>query len=433
MMSFLCFTVQLHKDHAALWEHIDRKILPKEYGGEMPMSEMIELFKQEISDRSPRVIALDRMQLDLDVMKKSASTNAKKVSNDILGMSGNIQTLDLTMGKGSPKPDQLSQKDFQSLYTANKYVCTLDPAVLAVAKKELREDEKTRDQALEQMRQWIRKTAFIKDCRLDANFLLRFLRNKKFSVPMAQETLLKYIAMRQQHTTWFQYSGVNDSAVMDFINRGIILVLPKRDQEGRRVILTSAGSIDPQLHTVESLIKAIMVVFEFLLEDEVNQIRGFSHLMDQSGVTASHLVLWNPSELSRLIGACEKSVPMRHKRVDVVSLPSWVNYILDFAKSLMSEKLRSRIWLHEDRAALLKKVDGKILPKEYGGEVPLSEMISLFKQEIVPCLPRIIALNKLQLDLEMMKSSSSANANKGCNDASTDLLVHRQLIQFAYV
>lgn len=31
----------------------------------------------------------------------------------------------------------------------------------------------------------------------DPKFLLRFLRVKKFSVPMAQQTLLKYLNMRQ--------------------------------------------------------------------------------------------------------------------------------------------------------------------------------------------------------------------------------------------
>ncbi|CAG7819554.1 unnamed protein product [Allacma fusca] len=254
-----------------------------------------------------------------------------------------VREPDTKMGKGSPTPEQLSQQDFQSLYTADKYVCTLDPAVLKVAKKELREDEKTRDQALEQMRQWIMKTAYIKDCRLDANFLLRFLRNKKFSVPMAQETLLKYIAMRQQHSTWFHNTGLNDPLVLDLVHRGVAFALPKRDQYGRRVLFTVGGNIDPELHTSESVMKAIMIVFESLLEDEENQIRGFSHLLDESGITVSHLVLWNPSEISRLIGTCEKAMPMRHKRLDFVSLPNWLTYILDFAKSLMSEKLRGRI------------------------------------------------------------------------------------------
>lgn len=125
------------------------------------------------------------------------------------------------MGKGSPTPeDQLRPFDLASLYQADKYICKLTPDLKQVAKKELREEDKTREQALEQMRQWIRKTSYIRDCRLDANFLLRFLRQKKFSVPMAQETLVKYISMRQNNPHWFHGSSMHDPIVLDLINRG---------------------------------------------------------------------------------------------------------------------------------------------------------------------------------------------------------------------
>ena len=77
------------------------------------------------------------------------------------------------MGKGSPTPDnQLTQEELRKLYTEDKYVCTLSPELVKIAKKELREDEKTREQALDQMRQWIKKTSYIKDCRLGMLFVL---------------------------------------------------------------------------------------------------------------------------------------------------------------------------------------------------------------------------------------------------------------------
>jgi len=313
------------------------------------------------------------------------------------------------MGKGSPTPDmQLSAEELRKLYTADKYVCTLPQELQKVAKKELREDAKTRDQAIEQMRQWIVKTDYIKDCRMDSNFILRFLRSKKFSVPMAQETLLKYIAMRQTHTNWFHATAITDPLVLDLVNRGVAFALPKRDQHGRRVLWTVGGNIDPEIHTSESVMKAIQVVFESLLEDEENQIRGFTHILDESGITVSHLVLWNPTEIARIFGTCEKAMPMRHKRMDFVSLPNWLTYVLDFAKSLMSDKLRSRIRLHKDNAAMWEHMDRKILPKEYGGEMPMAEMIEKFKEEIADRTPRLLALDRMRLDLDAMKKSNSA-------------------------
>jgi len=125
------------------------------------------------------------------------------------------------MGKGSPTPDdQLLPQELVQLYTADKYVCTLSTNLQQTAKKELGETEINRVQSLDQIRDWIRKTDYIKDCRLDANFLLRFLRQKKFNVPMAQETLTRYISMRQEYPGWFHDTSMHDPAVMDLIDRG---------------------------------------------------------------------------------------------------------------------------------------------------------------------------------------------------------------------
>jgi hypothetical protein len=48
----------------------------------------------------------------------------------------------------------------------DKYECTLPRETQLVALKELRETKHTRDEALEQMRDWIRKNPRIANCRL---------------------------------------------------------------------------------------------------------------------------------------------------------------------------------------------------------------------------------------------------------------------------
>jgi hypothetical protein len=310
----------------------------------------------------------------------------------------------------------LSQEDLKVLYTPDKYVCKLSDELKKIAKKELREDDKVREQALAQMRDWISKTNYIRDCRVDSNFLLRFLRVKKFSVPLAQETLLKYIAMRQQHTHWFHSTTIADPLVLDLVNRGVAFALPGRDKFGRRVMFTVGGNIDSSYHTSESVMKAIMLTFESMLEDEETQIRGFSHILDESGITLSHLTLWNPTDLSKIFGTCEKAMPMRHKRLDFVRLPTLLNYVYEFAtNTLMSEKLRNRIKLHKDSASLMEHVDPKILPKEYGGVIPMADMIQMFKEEIASRDARVLALDRMNLDLDLVKKSNNAPKSL-CND-----------------
>ncbi|ODN05727.1 Clavesin-2 [Orchesella cincta] len=317
------------------------------------------------------------------------------------------------MGKGSPTPEDqywFNEADIGRLYVCDKYKCTLSPELKKVAKAELREDDYTREQALEQVRHWIKKTDYIRDCRLDSNFLLRFLRQQKFSVPLAQETLLKYIVMRQQNPHWFHGTGMQDPMVLDLINRGVAFALPKRDKFGRRVLFTVGGGIDPNRHTAEGVMKAIMVAFESCLEDEENQVRGFSYILDEGGITLNHLSLWNPNEMNKIWGVCERAMPMRHKRLDFVNLPTIATYVYEFAKGLMTQKLRNRITLHKDVNALTQIVDQKILPKEYGGDTELLEMIEMYKEEIRHRQPRLLALDRMRVDLEMWKKTTNASS-----------------------
>lgn len=116
-------------------------------------------------------------------------------------------------------------------------------SVLKVAKKDLREDKTTREQSLEQMREWLKKNFDVENVRSDDTFLLRFLRNKKFSVPMAQQQILKYLNMRKvmDHLTYnldFLSPGVRD-----LIDNGYIMMSPLRDKNGRRTVLYFARKL----------------------------------------------------------------------------------------------------------------------------------------------------------------------------------------------
>jgi CRAL/TRIO, N-terminal domain len=110
-------------------------------------------------------------------------------------------------------------------------------AVLKVAKSELREDKTTREQALDQVRQWLKKNTEVENVRLDDTFLLRFLRSKKFSVPMAQQQLLKYLNMRKVMSHLLTNLDCLSPGVKNLFDNGYIVVSPIRDKYGRRTIL----------------------------------------------------------------------------------------------------------------------------------------------------------------------------------------------------
>lgn len=118
----------------------------------------------------------------------------------------------------------------------------MDELILKIARKELREDKSAREQCMQQLREWLKKSDDVENVRTDDSFLLRFLRAKKFSVPMAQQLMLKYLNIRRV----FPDMGAN----LDFLSppmnqvfaNGYLVVSPIRDQNGRRVIIGRAGN-----------------------------------------------------------------------------------------------------------------------------------------------------------------------------------------------
>uniref|UniRef100_A0A1B0CFN1 CRAL/TRIO N-terminal domain-containing protein n=1 Tax=Lutzomyia longipalpis TaxID=7200 RepID=A0A1B0CFN1_LUTLO len=91
--------------------------------------------------------------------------------------------------------------------------------------EELREDDKIRTQALAQFREWIEKHPKIKRCRMDTNFLLRFLRTKKFSVPDAVELLKNYLTMRKLFPQFFDGLSLDDPVIKHLLTSGCIELL----------------------------------------------------------------------------------------------------------------------------------------------------------------------------------------------------------------
>lgn len=67
---------------------------------------------------------------------------------------------------------------------------------------------------------------------------------------------------------------------------------------------------------------------------------------------------------------------MRHKEVHAINAHPSLKFALDFGMSLISEKIKKRIKIYTSLAdALDKKMDPSMLPKEYGGTMPMKEMI----------------------------------------------------------
>lgn len=92
---------------------------------------------------------------------------------------------------------------------------------------------------------------------------------------------------------------------------------------------------------------------------------------------------------------------MRHKEIHGLKVHTSIKFAADFALSQMSEKMRKRVVLHRKAEDIASVVDKKLLPLEYGGEVPMSEMITLFKKELEDKRELLLSHDKMSVKLEL--------------------------------
>lgn len=70
---------------------------------------------------------------------------------------------------------------------------------------------------------------------------------------------------------------------------------------GRRIIITRPGVFDPYKFANVDMLKIHGLTYETLLEDEENQIHGFVHVIDGTGVSLPYLTIFTPKEAMRII------------------------------------------------------------------------------------------------------------------------------------
>ncbi|XP_015371768.1 PREDICTED: clavesin-2-like [Diuraphis noxia] len=221
--------------------------------------------------------------------------------------------------------------------------CTLPKHIQEVALIQLRENESVRKQAISAFRQWISKNMDVQNVNTDENFLLRFLRAKKFSLPMAQQMLLKYLNLRQKFPMYFMGLDCLIPAISELIDSGYMFVSPFRDSDGRRVIIGTAKGFDLRKYSNRDLGIVHIITYETLLNDEVNQVVGFTHFGDFHSITPAYITLFAPNEFATLIKWGEQSIPMRHKAIHLLNVPSPIKFAYDYFQTRISPKLNARM------------------------------------------------------------------------------------------
>lgn len=74
------------------------------------------------------------------------------------------------------------------------------------------------------------------------------------------------------------------------------------------MLILDVGVFDPYKHPNTDMLKLHGMVYETLMEDEENQIRGYVHIVDCTGVNLPYMTLFTPKEAVRIIKNAEVNI-----------------------------------------------------------------------------------------------------------------------------
>ncbi|KAJ8943803.1 hypothetical protein NQ314_009647 [Rhamnusium bicolor] len=211
--------------------------------------------------------------------------------------------------------------------------------------------------------------------------------------------LERYLTIRQLYPQWFRNLDCEDKDLADIINSGYLVPLLEREN-GRLILFSCAGKFDPHKYTSAHMVRAHSLVTEALMDDEVNQINGYTYINDESGFQMAHISLWSLTDVRNILRCIQNTTPMRHKANHFLNISSNAIKLIEFAVSLLNEKLKNRIFMYKSIDEMYEKIDRKILPKEYGGEVPLEEMLETFKALLKEKREKILSLDDMYIEID---------------------------------
>lgn len=141
-----------------------------------------------------------------------------------------------------------------------------------------------------------------------------------------------------------------------------------------------------------------------LLEEEETQIAGFASIIDHEGMTMKHTSLFSVSDVLDFAD-CMKNAVGRYKQLFLVNLPTFAVFLLDVARSTLSDKLKQRIVLPKNMEDLKNHFNPSLLPKEYGGDLPEAEHMEIFNEYFRDIRPRLEQLRERVVDWNKVPSS----------------------------
>ncbi|KAK8780188.1 hypothetical protein V5799_018475 [Amblyomma americanum] len=237
-----------------------------------------------------------------------------------------------------------------------------------MASRELGENIEVIMKSVEQLRRYISEEPWL-ECPTDEEFLVKFLRARKYDVEEASKTIRKYFRVKQETPEMFEnlnpYAIPYDAACR---KHRLVTVSRMRDSLGRGVVLLKIGAWNSRICSLNDFFRAGLVQVEWLLLHQDVQVRGVVFVLDFKGLSVYHITQYTPYFISKLLYLMQDCYPIRVKALFVINNPALFDILFGAAKRFMKPKLLQRVCLlGRDVAKLNTMLPRDVIPEQAGG------------------------------------------------------------------
>lgn len=110
---------------------------------------------------------------------------------------------------------------------------------------------------------------------------------------------------------------------------------------------------------------------------------------------------------------CIKNSVGRHKKLYVVNLPPFAQFLFEAARATLNEKFKKRIVIAKDMEELKNYIDSSLLPSEFGGKYTEKEHQDLFNDYFKAVKPKLEEIKARVVDWTKVPDFKSTVENIG--------------------
>ncbi|CAL1273961.1 unnamed protein product [Larinioides sclopetarius] len=242
----------------------------------------------------------------------------------------------------------------------------MPPKVRQKAKDELKETDEIVAPSLEKMREMIRDEKKLK-CPTDDEFLIQFLRARKFDVKKAFVLLQNMFELKKSYSDMFDNPDI--PGMKKIVANGPGYCFPYRDSDGCIVLVLQLNKWNPEETSISVGLTALTALLLSIIQNPVTQVCGVRILVDVKGFSLRQMRSVTPRYIHLLSKALRNCLPIRFKGIHFFNESIIFQYVWSVLKIVLTEKIRNRVHFHGDnQKSLHKSIPKEILHAEYGGD-----------------------------------------------------------------